>query len=144
MLAASEGKLYNCTYYIVQHWQYIVLLILPTCIHVDIEIPISQSVYQRNRSDKNDIIKYFISIYAPCDFQKQINTCPWFMSIVVTYFAQLICLCHTCIIARWFIYYPIVSIQEVNITTSLLHICRTTLKIRGKCTCRTCINFSSP
>ena len=95
MLAASEGKLYNCTYYIVQHWQYIVLLILPTCIHVDIEIPISQSVYQRNRSDKNDIIKYFISIYAPCDFQKQINTCPWFMSIVVTYFAQLIFLCHT-------------------------------------------------
>jgi hypothetical protein len=38
-------------------------------------------------------------------------------------------------------YYPIVSIQEVNIITSLLQICRTTLKIRGKCTCRTCIHF---
>jgi hypothetical protein len=42
MLVASEGKLYKCTYYIVQHWQYIVLLILPSCIHVDIDLPLSQ------------------------------------------------------------------------------------------------------
>ena len=49
-----------------------------------------------------------------------------------------------CSIARWFIYYPIVSTQEVNITISLQQKCRTTLKIRGKYTCRTCIHSSRP
>ena len=41
-LVASKWKLYNRIYYIVQHWKYIVLLIFPTCIYVDIDLLLSQ------------------------------------------------------------------------------------------------------
>jgi hypothetical protein len=158
MLLASEGKLYNCTYYIVQHWKYIELLIFPTCIPLYIcPYPnFTERVPKKSIRPKwhNQIFHLYLWLLLRCCSVwlsetdqhmplTYVNRSHVFCSIDFfcvrqqrPYLKQIMQHCQ--------VIHILSNRIKVNITTSLLQICRTTLKIRGICTCRTCIHFSRP